>query len=434
MGYRTALALLVAAGIAAAADRERDTVIQRAAEKVRAQFRSLTAYTCLETVEREYFAPFGNTLERDCGVLMEQRKHPTPDLVLMRSMRDRLRLEVAISGRGEIQSWPGASKFNDAGIDALVSSGPIGTGAFGTLLNLIFTTDAKKYVFTGEMKEAGRRCLLYNFSVPVADSHYRVKTQDNRDWLAVGYDGVLCIDAETADPVRVSVVVSKAPLAANTCETQTSLSFTRDAGIGEGLLIPVTAAQHFVTPNGSEVKNKIGFSNCHQYASESSISYYTPASEMEPARRVAAKLPPEVPDWLPFSMELVTPVDSDSAAVGDRFTARLASPIVDGRRMIAPKGARIEGRVSRVDVGYWPKELVAIGLTPESIEIKGAAVPFAARLDLRTPIVAKQQKQRKGLEFYLPDPGQLPHDFRLPGSHNVLAKGFTSMWLTAKRK
>jgi len=432
MGYGKTLALLAAAGIAAAADRECDTVLRRAAEKVKAQFQSMTAYTCLETVEREYFIPRGNTLDRDCDVLMELRRHPTPDMVLMHSMSDRLRLEVAISGKGEIQSWPGASKFNDAGIDAIVLSGPLGTGAFGTLLNLIFTTDAKKFFFAGEKTEEGRGYLIYNFSVPVTESHYKVKPQGVPDWLTVAYDGVVYVNRETSDPARLIVVVSKAPLATKLCQTATTIHLARDPGVGEGLLIPVMAAQNYLSPNGNEAKNTISFSNCRQFASESSISFYTPASEGGSSRATAAKLPPEVPDWLPFTMELTTEIDTGTAAMGDRFTARLASAIQDGRRLVAPKGARIEGRVSRVDIGYWPKEAVAIGLTPESIEIHGQKVPFAARLDLRGGIVAKEKKKRKGLEFYLPDSGQLPHDFRLPGSHNVLQKGFTSEWLTAK--
>ncbi len=431
MGYRQTLALLLAAAIAAAADRECDTVLNRATDKVRAQFRSLTAYTCLETVEREYYQPRGNTLDRDCRLLMEQRPHPTPDMALMLGARDRLRMEVAISARGEIQSWPGASKFTDAGIDSLVVSGPIGTGAFGIFLNMIFTVDVKTFHFTGETMEANRRCLIYNFDVPVSDSHYRVKSQDGRNWMTVDYDGVIYLDARTADPIRLIVVTKNVPPAAKVCQTATTLNLVRDAGIAEGLLIPQSAGQRFISPNGSETQNRYTFSSCRQYSSESTISFFTPPSDPAPASRRTVKLPPDIPTWLPFSMELVTPIDSDTAAIGDRFSAKLSSTLADGRRVIAPKGARIEGRISKVESNLWPKQSVTIGLTPESIQIQGSSVPFGARLDLRPAIVVKARKHTKGLEFYLPEKGQVPHEFRLPGTHNVLAKGFTSEWLTA---
>jgi hypothetical protein len=436
MDYRQTIGLLLAAAIApssagVALAAECDEVLKRTAAKVAASYNSIHTYTCVETIQRDYYRPRGNTLPRDCQVLMQQRQHPTIDMALLLGSRDRLRLEVATSSRGEINSWPGASRFADSGIETLVREGPIGTGAFGTLLSLMFTSDVKKFGFVGDVTEAGRRYLIYTFSVPVTDSHYRVKTQDNSAWLTVGYEGVLHVDAETADPLRVTTVTSNMPLAVGVCQTASTLNFKHDASVGEELLLPVQAGQHFISPNGNETQNTITFSSCRQYSSESSISYYAPPDPAAPAGHAAAKPRPlEIPEWLPFSMELLTTIDTDISAAGDRFSARLATPIRDSRRVIAPKGAMIEGRVSNVEIGF-RAEVVAIGLLPETIEIQGAKVPFAARLNLNAAIVAKEQRARKGLQFFLPAPGQVPHEFRLPGTHNVLAKGFLSEWLTA---
>lgn len=431
MGYRQAIVLLIT-GLAAGADRECDLVLQRTAAKVVASYRSITSYACLETVEREYYRPRGATLPRECPVLMEQRTHPTPDLVLFLSSRDRLRLEVTTSSKGEIQSWPGASKFVESGIENLVREGPIGTGAFGTLLSVMFATDVKKFGFVGEDVIAGRRRLIYTFQVPVSDSHYRVKSMDNHDWLTVGYEGVLYVDATSADPARVTVSTNELPLAAGVCQTTSTLQFHRDANVGEELLLPQKAVQRFVSPNGNETQNTTTFSDCRQYSSQSSISFYTSADDTAGTIHAAARPHAAViPEGLPFSMELLEAIDGDTAAAGDRFRARLATPLRDGRRTIAPKGALIEGRVSEVEVGYHPTEMVAIGLIPESLEVQGVKVSFAARLDLSVGVVAKEQRIRKGLQFFLPAPGEVPHEFRLPGTHNILKKGFTTDWQTA---
>jgi hypothetical protein len=362
---------------------------------------------------------------------MEQRKHPTPDMALLLSARDRLRLEVATSSRGEIHSWPGASRFADSGIETLVREGPIGTGAFGTLLTIVFLQDVEKFGYLGDTHEGGRRQFMYTFSVPVSASHYRVKTMDNSAWLTVGYQGILHIDAETADPVRIMVVADDMPRAAGVCQTSANLAFKRDASVGEELLLPVSAGQRYVSINGSETWNTISFSTCRQYSSESTISYGTPpdASDIRTITRLHPSI--EIPDGLPFSMELLGTIDTDNAAAGDRFTARLATPIRDGRRTIAPKGALIEGRISNIGIDFRPVETAAIGLVPESITIQGAKIPFAARLDLRVDVVTKQKRKRKGLEFFLPAAGEYPHQIRLPGTHHVLTSGFVSEWMTA---
>jgi hypothetical protein len=291
----------------------------------------------------------------------------------------------------------------------------------------------KQFLFAGAAEVAGRRQLIYTFKVLVSDSHYRVKAPNAGDWLTVGYEGVLYVDAETADPVRVTVATRDVPPAANVCRTTSTLKFHRDASVAEDALLPVTTAQRFINPDGTEVQNTITFSNCRQYSSESTITFYTPAPESTPARRVvAAPQSPDIPEWLPFTMEMITPIDTDTAAAGDRFRARLGSSLRDGRFTIAPKGTLIEGRVSHLEVGYRPKEVVVIGLKPESMEIRGVKVPFSARLDLSRSVVAEQQKKRKGLMFLLPARGELPQELRLPGTHNVLKKGFTSHWLTAR--
>jgi hypothetical protein len=130
-------------------------------------------------------------------------------------------------------------------------------------------------------------------------------------------------------------------------------------------------------------------------------------------------------------MELLTPFDSDTAAAGDHFDARLTAPLRDGKRLIAPKGALIEGRVSDVEIDFRPAQVVTFGLIPESLEIGGARVPFAARLDPQPFIVAKAQKRPKKLQFYLPARAEYLHEFRFTGCHAILPKGFVSDWLTA---
>jgi hypothetical protein len=111
---------------------ESETVLARAREKIVAVAHQLPRYTCLETINREYFqvpcrAIHGKVFSRyaapSCSATLD---HPAKDLTLAGS--DRLRLEVAVADGREIESWPGATRFDSRGIDEIVKTGPTSTG------------------------------------------------------------------------------------------------------------------------------------------------------------------------------------------------------------------------------------------------------------------------------------------------------------------
>ena len=100
-------------------------VLKRSREKVIQAVERVRNYTCVETVERKVFQPAAAQLPRQCPVILQQRQHPTPDLVLRPAWADRLRLDVTLTGRGEIFSWVGAAKFANEDISQLVRTGRI---------------------------------------------------------------------------------------------------------------------------------------------------------------------------------------------------------------------------------------------------------------------------------------------------------------------
>jgi hypothetical protein len=73
--------------------------------------------------------------------------------------RDRLRLDVAVSGGDridEIYSWAAASRFDSRSIFEMVSNGPISSGAFGTYLIDVFQNPAVRFSFIGRKGETAR--------------------------------------------------------------------------------------------------------------------------------------------------------------------------------------------------------------------------------------------------------------------------------------
>ena len=418
-------------GVLTGAEGEWTNVLKRAAANVVANYRSIQNYTCVETVQRDYYRPAASTLPRACSVLLEQRRHPTIDMMLRLVSMDRLRLEVTTTESGELISWVGAKKFEEASIDRIVREGPMATGAFGSYLDVIFDHDVKTFSSHGDAIMNGRRVLAYSFQVAATDSHYKMKLKDDT-WYVSAYEGDLLVDAETAEPVRLNLRTLELPLASGICQSTATVEFSRVPMGGRQLLLADHATQRFIYPDGRETENTIRFSACREYVGESTVKYLPAAATTSGAEKKEAPAEVEsIPSWIRFKMELTAPIESDTAAHGDRFTARLTDPLLDGKRVLAPKGARVEGRISRLQVSYWEKEEVWFGLTPETIEIRGSKVPLPARLSANP--AGDSARRRKGMRIYLPAPGEHSGMFQVPGSHAALERGFVSEWVTVPR-
>src|SRR5580704_548741 len=129
-----ALALLVLSTAGLGRAQDSSEVLARAREKLLGSIHSLPRYTCIETIDREYFSqlkPRALSLTEAPAPSCKQLMPRTVDQLPL-FLTDRLRLEVAVIDGKEVFSWPGASEFERYVGD--VVDGPFGTGAFGTHL------------------------------------------------------------------------------------------------------------------------------------------------------------------------------------------------------------------------------------------------------------------------------------------------------------
>jgi hypothetical protein len=80
MGNHAALICLPALlAVAYGADRDPAQVLADAQAKVAARAATIPNYTCVETVDRNFYRPIGATLPRACSTWMAQRPAPTLD-------------------------------------------------------------------------------------------------------------------------------------------------------------------------------------------------------------------------------------------------------------------------------------------------------------------------------------------------------------------
>lgn len=119
-----------------------------------------------------------------------------------------------------------------------------------------------------------------------------------------------------------------------------------------------------------------------------------PSTKPAPAASAPATAPPSPPPPAPkaaplvvpagtqLSVEILSPLSTKTAKVGDRVDARLSSDlVVDGRR-VAPAGAAVQGSVTQVvsgskKIGGTP----TLGLTFDGLELAGGTtVPISGQL------------------------------------------------------
>jgi hypothetical protein len=378
-------------------------VLVRVAAKLAVTEKRIPNFTCVETVTRDYYQP-ASTLPRACSVLLEERKRRTKDLILRHLATDR--------------------NFDDKGIEHLVRDGPLGSGAYGAFLQLVFLQDVKEFVFERNLVSGGHNLMEYSFRVNRSDSHYRVKL--DKSWIYTAYSGTFQLDPKSEEVFEMNLQEDDLPDSSDYCTTITSAKFHTVQIANVRFVMSARAVQRFVYGNGEEIENTTTFANCREYLGESTISF---SQDSEPKPGGGKGPPPEklgsVPAGLRFAFALTSPIESDTAAAGDPFAGKLTEPLLDGKhKVFAQVGSLVEGRLLRVQSFQFPREEVIIILKPETVEINRAKVPLSAVRDF--PATG-------GRKIILPRAGE-EHSgvFLVAGQHITVKKGFRSAWRTVE--
>lgn len=286
-------------------------------------------YTCVQQVERS------------------QRRLPKGRYEL----HDLLRIEVALVDGKEMYAWPGSRRFEDVELSAMVTGGAIGTGNFALHARAVFQTNSPRFRHIGPAEWNGRKTVRYDYVVPQMTSGYRIRVKDRE--AVVGYHGSFWADAETLELVRLEVVADDIPPSLGVVSAHDAMEYAR-VKIGESeFLLPKSSELVMADIFGNENRNRTTFTSCKQYSGESVLVFDAPpeddAGEGAARAAEAPKEEVELPANLLFDVKLQTEVDSATAAVGDPVTAILEDAIKINRRLIAPKGAALSGRILRLE-------------------------------------------------------------------------------------
>ena len=140
--------LLAAATVALLAQQPSDPreLLAQAREVIVARARRLPDYTCVQTVDRQYYRPLRRRFPRpSCAQIAAVNRDRPNDLVLLAT--DRLRLELKVSHGQEIGAWARSSQFSSRSIFELIGGGAYGTGTLGGFLTDIFKDGGATYQY-----------------------------------------------------------------------------------------------------------------------------------------------------------------------------------------------------------------------------------------------------------------------------------------------
>jgi hypothetical protein len=432
---RTALIFAVAVVSSPQPRRDPSAILAQTRDKLADRTDRIPNYICVETVDRSYLKNANATSSPEsCDQIMGAKKKGTYKLEI--EATDRLRLDVKVSEGREIGAWAGAHRFDSRNIVEFVGGGPFGTGPLGTLIGDIFPNPAARFEYDGEEALNGAGVFKYSYQVPLASSHYLIKAGDG--WVPTAFSGSLWVDPESLELRRLTAGSSELPPETRACVADMDVMYERERIGAREFLLPRRSELHFIMRDATETHSLSTYANCHEYHAESTVRFdESPPAETTDRKTVPAS--PAMPIGLSVRLALSTPIDTDTAAAGDVFTAKVSKAVrgEHSREIIIPAGATVRGRIVGMLHFLSSPAHFRITILPQSIEIGGAESPFYARLDRSEEFEAARKMatlSRRGVSVWLPPRDQPPNvgTFFFPTSKGraIVPSGQESEWIT----
>ncbi len=351
---------------------------------------------------------------------------------------DTLRLEVALVEGKELFAWPGAGKFEEKGIGEIVGRGAaIGNGSFALHAKSVFLSHSPTFTYVGETTLNGRRADRYDYRIPQMLSGYQIRIGPNQAF--VEYHGSFWVDADTLDLIRLEVRADNPPPSLNLAEASETMEYQRARIGGSDFLLPESSELVMIDLLGNESRNQTRLSACRQYAGESKLSFAEPASDVAaPAPTPQAK-PIRLPAGLTVEVRLQTPIQSGRSATGDPVTALVGRDVKKDGEIVAPKGAVLTGRITRLEKRKGEQDYYVVGLDFSTIEFDNRSGEF--RASLQDSGLAQNSRsgpgrwqgapRRQMMDDEIPDADPASGSvFVVRSSHVALPRGHSMLWRT----
>jgi hypothetical protein len=320
--------------------------------RVAENLRRLPNYTCTQTIVRSL------------------RRKPAAKLQRL----DTIRLEIAYVGGKELYGWPGSGKIDQSQITKLVS-GTIGNGDFAVLPGSIFLGESAQFQYQGESSLEGKRAVRFNYTVPRLASGYQLQSEAAA--AIVGYHGSFWADSDTLDLMRLEVSADDIPHGLKLASAVDRMEYDTILIAGSKFLLPRGAELDITDSFGTESHNRMRLQACHEFVGESTLTFRDlPLESFVAPNKPSLANVVDLPDDFDMEVDLDTPIDSASSAVGDAVQATLKVSVRADGDAVVPKGARVSGHIARLDKRG---SLYYVDLAFDSLDLKPGHADLSQR-------------------------------------------------------
>jgi hypothetical protein len=424
------VSLLIAAAAFGQAARDPAAVLAQARARITAMSENLQRYVCAETINRSYYQRTEPRKAPASPVPPPACAPPPANDPYQLATTDRVRLEVTVSQGAELHSWPGATRFDPRNVDELIRNGPVSTGSFGAYLTSVFGQDGVVYQYKGEQSVNGKTLFEYAYRVPLASSHFEVKTVSA--WLPTAYEGEFQIDPQSYELERLTVRTLNPPDGSAFCQAAATLDYQQIHIGNSDVLLPRQSELVIELKDGPESRNVTTFANCREYQAESEIIFDESSTAGSNTPQSGGRGRVSLPIGLPVTLALDSAIDTAIAAAGDPVDAKVVKPIhrPGSSEELIPAGALVRGRIRRVEHHLLPSPYFRVVLAFNRVEVNGAVSPFVVRSEpdreLAKRLDANLELRDTGIWYWGVG------TFLFPTNKNeiVIPAGFESRWFT----
>jgi hypothetical protein len=192
---------------------------------------------------------------------------------------DRVELEVAFTGHGELFATAADGQFQDQPVFNLVPSGTMASSPMGSHVDGLFATDMAEFKFAGETKRDGHKTFRFDFHVPQEKSQYLVR--HNSVEAIVAFKGSIWVDTETLDLVRVELKTEHIPPRVGVTAVEEAMRYDSMHIGNTDFSLPQHSQLMTVDDTGFYSMNDVRLENCREYVGQSQITFGAP----QPAHR-----------------------------------------------------------------------------------------------------------------------------------------------------
>ncbi len=334
-----------------------------------AQLQRSANYVCVQTTDRTYLNE-GFELPSGCAY---------PSNVSRRKlfMRDRLRLDVAVSEGREIYSWHGENKFSSGTIAKIVENGPISSGNFIGFLQNIFLHAGIQFSYSAKVERNGAVIHRFKYVVPLPMSTYHVQAANRAPIVAFhGSFGANATDFQLTD---LQVITDSIPADSNICRAETDVKYQLVNISGTPSLIPAVFLLRMETQAHLHTVNRNEYSQCREFGSESTLLFDLNNAPAEPESADTPAAGAWLPPGLTLPVRLQTPVDDRKSYTGDPVEGVLLEAVhVPGTGTTIPKDAILHGVIARLEHRYAPWKHYLVSIEFERLKYGNTSFRLAA--------------------------------------------------------